>query len=191
MKLTKGADRAAALIFVILSIGVIGAMIVFPSFFEWAFARHHNRWSWYIRPLFLIPFCLFAYKRSLSGIAATIFLLTTSMFWFSVPVQSDEMVNQFLAMEMEYLTGSWDAIKILITLIVPISLSLLAYAFWKRSLWFGIAVMAFIAVAKIIWSAAFGGESGQSILIPAIVGLIVCIVLVIVAFRKLEKKKNQ
>jgi hypothetical protein len=29
----------------------------------WAWARHHNILSWYIRPLFLLPFCLFAYRR--------------------------------------------------------------------------------------------------------------------------------
>ena len=36
----------------------------------WAWARHHNILSWYIRPLFLLPFCFFAYRRSLPGIGA-------------------------------------------------------------------------------------------------------------------------
>ena len=40
----------------------------------WAWDRHHNSLSWYIRPLFLIPF-YFAYQRSLRAIMA----------WFPAP----------------------------------------------------------------------------------------------------------
>ena len=44
----------------------------------WAWARHHNILSWYIRPLFLLPFCFFAYRRSLLGIAVTLVALATA-----------------------------------------------------------------------------------------------------------------
>ena len=42
---------------------------------EWAWDRHHNVLSWYIRPLFLLPFAWFAYRRSPGGIAATVVAL--------------------------------------------------------------------------------------------------------------------
>ena len=51
----------------------------------WAWARHHNILSWYIRPLFLLPFCFFAYRRSLLGIGVTLVALATSMAWFPAP----------------------------------------------------------------------------------------------------------
>ena len=43
-------------------------MDVIDDVAAWAWARHHNILSWYIRPRFLLPFCLFAYRRSLLGI---------------------------------------------------------------------------------------------------------------------------
>ena len=55
-------------------------MELLNEFHSWARTRHHNPLSWYIRPLFLLPFCCFAYKRSMWGIALTLLALSTSMF---------------------------------------------------------------------------------------------------------------
>jgi hypothetical protein len=94
-------DKPLALIFGFLTLALILALTN-QEFLSWAFARHQNLLSWYIRPLFLIPFCYFAYKRSWAGISITIFLLATSMFWFPKPdVVSPETV-QFLQMEIDY-----------------------------------------------------------------------------------------
>lgn len=160
------------------------------ALFNWAFERHHNQLSWYIRPLFLIPFCYFAYKRSWAGISATIFLLMTSMFWFPKPETSNELVKQFLDMEMEYLMGSWGTFKILVTLIIPISFIALGMALWKRSLWVGLSVVVFMAVGKMIWSVTEGGESGKSIFVPATIGLVICIGVIYFAYKKLENQKK-
>jgi hypothetical protein len=54
---------------------------------SWAWARHHNVLSWYIRPLFFLPFCFFAYRRSWAGIVATLVALATSMAWFPAPTK--------------------------------------------------------------------------------------------------------
>ncbi|MGE4485380.1 MAG: hypothetical protein AB7C97_09765 [Oscillospiraceae bacterium] len=183
-------EKPLAVVFGALSILFIVLAFADESFFSWVFERHQNQLSWYIRPLFLIPFCFFAYKRSWSGISVTVFLLLTSMFWFPKPDVVGEQIKAFLAMEQEYLTGGWGITKILITLLVPISLSALAAAFWKRSLWLGISVLVFIAVAKMLWSAVFGGVSGSAVIAPAIVGLVICIVLIYIGFRKLEKKRK-
>ena len=39
-------------------------MDLLGDFLNWAWARHANPLSWYIRPLFIVPFCVFAYKKS-------------------------------------------------------------------------------------------------------------------------------
>lgn len=183
-------DRPLAVLFGVLSVSLVVLAFANTGFFHWAFARHQNQLSWYIRPLFLIPFCFFSYQRSRSGIAGTIFLMLTSMFWFPEPSTVSGQVTSFLMMEQEYLAGDWDTAKILITLLIPISLGALAIAFWKRSLWFGIAVLIFIALAKMVWSLSFGGVSGNTVIAPAILGLSLCIILIAVGFRKLEKKKT-
>ncbi|MDY9923155.1 hypothetical protein [Methanobacterium sp.] len=182
-------DKVIAIIFGLFTLAIIMAMTN-KDFFSWAWARHHNILSWYIRPLFLIPFCYFAYKRSWAGISATIFLLISSMFWFPEPGMASEQVNQFLQVEIDYLNAPWGIGKILMTLIVPISLFALGAAFWKRNLLFGISVIVFIALAKILWSVVFGGESGMSILAPAIIGLIICVILIYFGFRRSEKNNK-
>lgn len=186
----KRYDKPLAIVFGALTILFIILAFTNNNFFIWAFERHQNKMSWYIRPLFLIPFCIYSYKRRLSGIFGTVFLLLTSMFWFPKPDADSDQVNAFLAMEQDYLTGDWSLVKVLITLLVPISLATLAMAFWKRSLWLGISVLVFIAVAKMLWSVAFGGTSGSSVIAPAIIGLLICIVLIYVNFRRLENKKT-
>ena len=55
------------------------------EFLNWAWARHHNPLSWYIRPLFILPFCYFVYQKSVRGMALTVVAVTSSMFWFPAP----------------------------------------------------------------------------------------------------------
>jgi hypothetical protein len=77
------------------------------EFVAWAWGRHHNVLSWYIRPLFILPFCYFAYRRNLRGITLTVVALATSMFWFPAPERADPRAAEFLAAEREYLTADW------------------------------------------------------------------------------------
>jgi hypothetical protein len=184
---SKRYDKVLALIFGALTMFLIVLAFTDSAFFDWAYERHQNQLSWYIRPLFLIPFCYFAYRRSWAGIMGTLLVLLTSMFWFPKPAVVSEQVKQFLEMEKEYLSGSWGMTKILISLLVPISLSALAAAFWKRNLWFGLSVMALIAVAKMAWSVAYGGEAGRAVILPAVVGLVLCTGLIYLGFRRLHR----
>ena len=65
------------------------------EFGDWAYDRHANVLSWYIRPLFLLPLAWFAYRRSGWGIAGTLVALATSIFWFPAPAQPDPQVLEF------------------------------------------------------------------------------------------------
>lgn len=177
-------DKVMAVTFGILTVLFLIAAFTSEAFFAWAFERHQNQISWYIRPLFLVPFCYAAYKRSWAGIFSTMFLLLTSMFWFPKPDVVSEQVQEFLEMEIQYLSGDWSLAKILISSLVPVSLLALATAFWKRSLWFGLSVLIFIALAKMTWSVVYAGEAGPSIFAPAIIGLLVGIFFVYLGFRK-------
>ncbi|MDZ4171933.1 MAG: hypothetical protein U1C19_07175 [Methanobacteriaceae archaeon] len=186
----KEYDKEIALIFAFFTMIFLFLMIFSSNFFTWAFDRHQNIFSWYIRPLFFIPFCYFAYKRSWAGISATIFMLFTSMFWFPTPETVSQQSLEFLQMEKDYLTSDWGLGKVSLSLMVPLSFVALGAAFWKRNLLFGLSVIVLIAVLKIIWSAAFGGESGMSIIVPAILGLIICSVLIYFGFKRLERTNN-
>jgi len=157
--IARNYNKLLGIVFGVLTLAFLILAFTNESFFNWAYERHQNQLSWYIRPLFLIPFCYFSYKRSWTGIMATIIFMLTSMFWFPKPAVVGEQVKQFLDMEKEWLTGDWGAAKILMALLVPIFLTALGMAFWKRSLFMGISVLALIAVAKMTWSVIYGGEA--------------------------------
>lgn len=184
-------DKTIALIFVLLTCLVLLLLILNQNFFEWAFSRHQNQLSWYIRPVFILPFCYFSYKKYWSGISVTIFLLLTSMFWFPQPDFISDEVKQFLTYEKEWLGGNLTFSKVIMILLVPLSLTVLSLAFWKRSIWMGLAVIILIALGKIAWSILSAGESGKSILVPAITGLVICLALIYYGFRRMEKRVSK
>lgn len=187
---TVNTDRLIALVFFGLTIVFLFISMTNQTFFDWVFDRHHNQWSWYIRPAFIIPFCFFAYKRSWTGISVTIFCLFTSMFWFSKPEIVNDSVNTFLQFEKDWLSSGWDFNKIMLIFTVPVSFFVLGLAFWRRSLLIGLGVIVLIAIGKIVWSIRNAGEAGKSVIIPAILGVIVCLGLIYFGFKRLEKRKT-
>lgn len=156
----------------------------------WAWARHHNILSWYIRPLFLLPFCWFAYRRSLIGIALTLVALATSMAWFPAPAVVDPGVVAMLDAERAYLLEPWDAAKVMASLLVPATFAALAVALWRRSLVWGLVVVNAALLFKIGWTYAVGGAAGaKAHLVPALAGLaLVDAVLVLVARALVQRR---
>lgn len=185
----KKIDFVLGSIFGIATLVFIILFFTNDSFFKWAFDRHHNILSWYIRPVFIIPIVFFAYKRSWTGVMVSIFSLFTSMFWFPVPETVSPQIIEFLSFEQEYLKGSWDASKIFIQLSVPLFFIALIFAAWRRSWKYVLIVMVAAAVLKMLWSAIFAGDSGLSIIKPAITGLVVCIGVVYYIMRKKKEKR--
>lgn len=116
----KKTDFIIGMLFLAATIIFIVLFLTNDTFFDWAFERHHNILSWYIRPLFIIPMVIFAFKKSYTGIFTSIFALFTSMFWFPVPAAINPKVMEFLAFEMDYLKGAWTAPKIIMSLSVPL-----------------------------------------------------------------------
>lgn len=185
----KKNDKTIATLFFIFTLGFLVLFLTNKEFSDWTYSRHQNILSWYIRPLFIIPICWFAYKKSLAGISITIFALFTSMFWFNTPAIISPGVEEFLAFEKAYTFGAWDFQKIFLSLSVPLFFYLLTLAFWYRKLKYGIYVILGAAVLKVIWSVAFAGDSGASIIKPAISGLVICIGAVYMFVRKKNKVK--
>jgi hypothetical protein len=171
-------------LFAVMVVAVTGNL---GEVIAWAWERHHNVLSWYIRPLFLLPFCFFAYKRSLWGMTLTILALATSMFWFPPPGEPNAAVNEMLGAEREYLTGNWTLWKILMALVVPATFAALGLAFWKRSLVYGLAVINAAILIKIGWTFAFGTEAGAMSHLPAaVLGLVISNALVLYVIRRLR-----
>jgi hypothetical protein len=175
----------------IVAAGVIVATASTDEFVAWAWARHHNVLSWYVRPLFLLPFCFFAYRRSLWGIVLTLLALATSMFWFPVPEHPSWAVNEMLASEREYLTADWTLWKVFIALLVPLTFAALGLAFWKRSLVWGLAVVNAAILFKIGWTFLFGTEAGAMSHLPAaVLGLLVCDALILYVIRRMRARSS-
>ncbi|MGI5129095.1 hypothetical protein ACQEVB_19985 [Pseudonocardia sp. CA-107938] len=142
---------------------------------SWAWARHHNILSWYVHPLFFLPFCFFAYRRSIAGIVATVLALITSMAWFPAPAEPSPAVIEMLRVEQEYLLGEWTVGKIAVALLVPVVFGALAAALWRRSLGWALVVINGAVLFKIAWTFVFDsdGDGALAHLPAALVGLAV------------------
>jgi hypothetical protein len=157
------------------------------DFLDWAWARHHNPLSWYVRPLFILPFCYFAYKKSLWGITLTIVAVISSMFWFPPPTATDPRAAEFLAMERQYLAAPWTSNKAFMTILIPCWFVVLAWAFWRRSWFVGLSVIAGGTLLKVIWSFYFGGDSAWAIVPPVALGMIACMGVLLYAYRRVQQ----
>jgi hypothetical protein len=163
-------------------------MDVLYDFLDWVWARHHNPLSWYIRPLFVLPFCYFAYKKSIWGVVLTMVAVTSSMFWFPAPDVADPRATAFLAIERQYVTGPWTFSKVAMTALVPVWFIALAWAFWHRSWVGGFIVISVGTLLKVIWSFYFGGDSAWAIVPPVALGFVVCAGILLYAHRRVRHR---
>jgi hypothetical protein len=161
------------------------------DFGDWAYDRHANPLSWYIRPLFLLPLAWFAYRRSGWGIAGTLLALATSIFWFPAPSRPDPQILEFLNFERDWLTGDWGAQKIALTLLVPISLSAYCLAFWRRSVLWGLVMLNLMAGGKLLWGVIAGEGTGWAMTAPALTGLLIGNAVLIWALRRLRARRDR
>lgn len=161
------------------------------TFAEWAWARHHNEWSWYVRPLFLLPFAWFAWRRQPAGLLLTMLVLPTSLFWFPAPAEPTPHVLAYLAWERAFVLDGHPLVQGAVVALVLVFLVALAAAFWTRRWWWGLVVLNAGTVLKLLFSVAWGGEAGRAVLVPATVTLALCngAVLALVAARRQRQRR--
>ena len=166
----KTLDKIGGVIFLFLTIAIIVVFLSDTSFFEWAFTRHQNTLSWYIRPLFIIPIVMGAYKKS--------------MFWFPKPEIVDVKVIEFLNFEKTYFTSGWSIEKVIILATILAFFTAIISLTWSRR-WYGLLATVVIgAFLKVAHSLLFSGGSGISIVKPAVLGLILCILVIYFIFKR-------
>jgi hypothetical protein len=157
---------------------------------SWVWARHHNELSWYVRPLFLLPFCFFAYRRSLWGLFLTLLVFPTSLFWFPAPENPSARVQGYLAWERQFLTEGSVVARVTFLVLVIAFFVALAAAFWKRSWLWGLAVINAGTLLKVIWSVALGGATGWASLAPSLFTLAVTDAVILLAARWLKRRRT-
>jgi hypothetical protein len=157
----------------------------------WAWERHANILSWYIRPLFVLPLAYFSYKRWISGIILTLIALATSIAWFPRPDHVQPMVEEFLAFERAWLTSGWTPGKVLMGALSVVALGTLCLAFWKRSLAYGLIVITTLAAGKMAWGVVEGRGTGWAMLAPALAGLVICNAGVLYAMRRMRRRSQR
>jgi hypothetical protein len=164
-------------------------MELLSDFLSWVWERHHNELSWYVRPLFLLWFCYFAYRRSVWGIVVTLLLFPTSLFWFPAPENPSPRVEGYLAWERQFLLEGSVVARVALLLLVVAFFVALATAFWKRSWLWGLVVINAGTVLKVIWSVAFGGATGWASLVPSLFTLAVTDAAILLAARWLKRRR--
>ena len=164
-------------------------MDLLNDFLSWVWVRHHNELSWYVRPLFILPLCWFAYKRSFLGIVVTMLIFPTSLFWFPAPENPNPRVEGYLAWEHHFLTEGSVAARVALALLVVGFLAALVAAFWKRSWMWGLAVVNSGTLLKVIWSVVFGGAAGWASLAPSLYTLAVANAVILLTVRWLKRRR--
>ncbi|MBB4931312.1 hypothetical protein F4561_002132 [Lipingzhangella halophila] len=139
------------------------------DFGGWAWERHHNIWSWYIRfPLFGV-FCYFAYRRSPWGLALSLLALATSMFWFPAPERPDPQVEEFLAWQAATMSTPMGALGFLVLTVV--SLGVIVWLFWRRRWRTGLVLVNLFFGYDLV-TGVFAEDANLALLYPTLAGLV-------------------
>jgi hypothetical protein len=162
----------------------------FQEILDWAFQRHLNPLSWYIRPVFLVVLAYFAYKHNWKGLIITFILMMSNMVWFPPPETINLQMKAVLEMEEKLLSNPLSAI-LTITFMMVFVVSI-GVAFWKHSLILGLIIMNVTLIGKVVLSLFFTGENGWAPLGNTIFGLILVNGIgLFLIFRKNDIQKNQ
>ncbi|MFI6574370.1 hypothetical protein ACIBFB_01110 [Nocardiopsis sp. NPDC050513] len=159
-------------------------MDLFADFLSWAWPRHLNPLSWYIRPLFFLPIAYFCWTRRPWALTATIVAMLSSFFWFPAPPpgEVDPRIQGVLEME-EALFADPTWVTWLTLPLVPALIGGLCAAFWRRSLGWGLVVIDGGLALKIAWTVANSGADGLATVLPLGIGAIVMTAVIVAVAR--------
>lgn len=151
---------------------LVNAYLAGENIAAWVWDRHQNQFSWYSRPLFLIPACYYAYRRKFGLIFGFMAMLFCSLFWFAAPENVAEHVSGYLEWEKQLFFSNKSMVPI-ISLSVAVAAFLVGLfsAFWYRSFWLGLILINAGTVLKIIVSVTLGNEFGTAAVIPSLSSL--------------------
>ncbi|MCF6409506.1 hypothetical protein [Pseudalkalibacillus salsuginis] len=142
----------------------------FQEMLNWAFERHLNPLSWYIRPVFLIILVYFAYIRRMKGVILTFVLMMSSMFWFPAPEKINPQMEKVLEYEQMLLSNPVTfALTIAFMMVFVVSILI---AFWKKSIKLGLVILNVTLIGKVLLALLFTGEDGWAPLGNTVFGLI-------------------
>ncbi|PRY74644.1 hypothetical protein CLV80_11626 [Yoonia maritima] len=173
------------------------AVIFFAAYFSgadmgaWVWERHQNQFSWYSRPLFVIPAAFYAYRHRVWHVVGFMALLATSLFWFEAPVTVPQSVSEYLEWEKQLFFINNNKLPLVAFVSgVIIFLGLFFYAFWQRNPWYGLALINAGTVLKIIVSVVFGQDAGMAAIVPSVSSLLVINLFAWFLWRRKRKDKN-
>ncbi|MBL1409949.1 hypothetical protein [Sphingobacterium faecale] len=142
----------------------------FNELLEWAFQRHLNPLSWYIRPIFLILLCYVAYKRRLFWILILFLVMMSSMVWFPSPKEINPQMQKILELEKELLAHPKSAIATISFMLLFVIAILIA--FWHHSLKWGLLIVNVTLIGKVVLTLFLTGENGWAPIGNTLFGLI-------------------
>ncbi|MDA2809368.1 hypothetical protein O4J56_01850 [Nocardiopsis sp. RSe5-2] len=160
-------------------------MDLIADFLSWAWPRHLNPLSWYIRPLFFLPIAYFCWTQRPVGLAVAIVAMLSSFFWFPAPPPGrvDPRIEGVLEMEKQlFADPSW--VTWLTLPLIPAMLGGLCAAFWFRSLGWGLVVINGGLGLKIAWTIANSGADGLATVLPLGLGAAVMTAVIAVVARR-------
>lgn len=138
----------------------------------WIWDRHQNQFSWYSRPLFLIPACYYAYRQKLWLVIGCMVLLGCSLFWFAAPSVVSEQVSGYLEWEKRLFFSNESRLPLLLLVVVVAGFLFgLFFSFWNQNPWVGLILINAGTVAKVAVSVIAGKESGTAAIIPSLSSL--------------------
>lgn len=158
----------------------------------WVWGRHQNLFSWYSRPLFMIPAAYYAYRRKLWQVLGFMTLLATSLFWFDAPATVPPAVSEYLAWEKQLFFTNENKLPLVALVIgVIVFLLLFFYSFWQRNAWYGLALINVGTVLKIVVSVIFGQDAGMAAIAPSLSSLLVINVFAWLLWRRNRGRGNR
>lgn len=155
------------------------------DFLTWAWPRHLNPVSWYIRPLFFLPIAYFCWTRRPAWLTATIVAMLSSFFWFPAPPEGEVDPKIAGVLEMEKALFADPTWITWVTLpLIPALIGGLCAAFWARSIGWGLLVIDGGLALKIGWTIANSGTDGLATILPLGLGAIAMSAVIVLVARK-------